>query len=287
MDTLKIEQHITGVLQSKKKELQLLEQLIEDYLLSADSDFKLFLELVKTKISWAHYKIRKEINTVADLYLVCKIIKTKIRALQTVLQSKAYVKKPKTQVCVLKLLQKYKDHILYFSQGVLCGKTKEASDKVYHKTCHEPWHYYHAKIHGGGLVALQEENPGLGNSLATLYSQYLKRTGSPLGISSHSTNVAKGRESGSFYFKTPTTLVRAINNLYVGISKTPVDNILHFSLSDKKENDKLNFLITPCSTSYGLRYEAVKNYYANKNITVKNYQDLDLLVPRLYQLTLC
>lgn len=244
-----------------------------DHLLAEDSQMEDF-----------DYKILK------PYYQSLGKLKEKRKKIEQLLETGNYgIVKKVTPAYELVLIDYVKDHIVNFDNRVLCGKNAIANDTIFNITRDLRWTYYHAKVIGGGLIAMKNEHDVLGNTLACLYSKYFKKTGFWQGSSWKTYRIAKGTKKGSFlfldhlevkdyqvltflFYKDPEA-----KKIYVGVQNLTNPQVL--ARLEQSKKPKL-FYLTPSTNTK--RYDSILKHY--EDLKLNNLHDLDKLIPECYDL---
>lgn len=220
--------------------------------------------------------------------LLNKLKSKKIKILKT-LEDQSYGKRkeirPKYELI---LLHDFKDHVINLKNEVLCGKNEDANDKVFFTAKPLNWTFYHAKVIGGGLVAMKDPNDSLGNSLACLYSKYLKVNKTSQGASWKGTKLIKGSKKGSFIFLDQTS-VHAYEPLVLTFFKHKQQKKIYFGFREFIPESLLEELRQLKQKSFMVlngdghkRFEDFKEIY--KELRLVNLDVLNILVPERYDL---
>lgn len=232
-----------------------------------------------------------EYESVRVYYLKLNELTQKKNKILAVLNARTYGKR-KTVRPKYELVLKFfvNNQIINYNNVILCGKNENANDQVFNITKSLNWTYYHANIIGGGLIAMKDPEDALGNTLACIYSKYLKKTGYARGTSSKARKIIKGSKKGSFLFldRQHIAVYGALKfsfykdtqnkKIYVYFNE-PTENIQE----DLKEKPRSAFFVQ-ASEQPEIRFKALLDHY--NNIKITNLDILNTVVPPLYKLSL-
>ena len=156
---------------------------LENSLNLIEEKLKQFSQLVLEGFSFNEFKPfsikEKNITSLTQLYEYKKILKRKLESAKKILETKAYIKNTSNsnskKKVILKLPQK-KKYFMKYSEEIIIGRSQSSNDKVYQYSKYKKMWYYHAVIKGGSLVINKtSEKSSLCNTLAVLYSKFLKK----------------------------------------------------------------------------------------------------------------